>query len=396
VQTVEFFDGTTSLGIVTNYPVWIEPFGVPVLEDDFGPLPWPINPFQLVWSNPPPGHHILTALATDNKGASTKSGPVEISILEISTQPVVTVSATDPVAAEGSSDPTADGAIDTATFTVRRTGAVDFPLTVFYKLGGAAENGRDYRELPSSVTIPEGESSANVVIQPIDDELVEGSENVVLTLQAPACIDIFPPPRDCYLVGRSHEACAIIFDNDGPTNRPPYVRIVQPFEDQVFLAGADIRLTASARDIDGSVKSVEFFEGEHSLGVVTIPDPVPLIPCTPEFCPEWVPQYSLMWSNVPPGRYVLTAVATDDTDASTRSRPVEIKVVDVKPPPVVSIETIDSEAAESCRSALRFRSMTRYSASAERARPTTRWRFFTVWAARRRTASITRSCPAAC
>src|SRR4029077_11681810 len=104
VRTVEFFDGTNSLGVVTNYPILIEPLNTAPTDIDF-PLPWPVNPFTLVWPDAPPRHHVLTALATDNLGSSAKSEPVEITILEEPIQPVVTVIATDPIASEGASVP---------------------------------------------------------------------------------------------------------------------------------------------------------------------------------------------------------------------------------------------------------------------------------------------------
>ena len=40
----------------------------------------PMNPFCLTWSNVPPGSYALTALATDNGGASTVSDPVMIRV----------------------------------------------------------------------------------------------------------------------------------------------------------------------------------------------------------------------------------------------------------------------------------------------------------------------------
>src|SRR6185295_15649882 len=54
----------------------------------------------------------------------------------------------------------------------------------------------------------------------------------------------------------------------------------------------------------------------------------------------------LVWSNVPPGRYVLTAEATDNEGATGLSRPVEIKVVPRIEPPVVSIVATDPIATE--------------------------------------------------
>src|SRR5207245_1672487 len=155
---------------VTNFLTPIAIGGAATPTNDQLPILWPINPFHLVWSNAPPGHHILTALATDNSGTSAKSDPVEIDIVQVPARPIVTVEATDPVASEGSPDPSTGSAPDTATFTIRRTDGTNFALTVYYRLGGTASNGVDYRPLPSSATIPEGERSVDVVVVPIDDQ----------------------------------------------------------------------------------------------------------------------------------------------------------------------------------------------------------------------------------
>jgi hypothetical protein len=351
VVTVEFFANDRSLGIVTNRPRLasidrLAGTGDPAFELDADVLPdldaaggissIPIRGdlFRLIWSNAPAGHYALTAVATDNDGASRRSASVEIQVLEAPPRPVVTIRATDPLAAEP--NPLTDH-LDTATFKIHRTGPTNFPLEVFYRIGGTASNGVDYRELPHSVKIPAGERSVEVIVAPIDDLLVEGTETVVISIVPPICIDVFPPPLDCYLVGRAHTARAAILDNDTPPNQPPVVRLVKPENGDVFIAPADIHLAALARDFDGYVTTVEFFEGTNSLGIVTN---------HPTVDPIIRPPFSLVWSNVPPGRYVLTAVATDNQGAATESKPVEIKVVPRIELPVVNIFAADPEAAE--------------------------------------------------
>ena len=68
------------------------------------------------------------------------------------------------------------------TFTVSRTGSTGIPMNVYYAVSGPATNGTDHTTLPGYVTIPAGQPSATITVVPVDDNLIEGDENVVLTL----------------------------------------------------------------------------------------------------------------------------------------------------------------------------------------------------------------------
>lgn len=108
-------------------------------------------------------------------------------------------------------DADADEAGDPGVFEIRRTGPVDSPLNVSITLDGApnttaAINGVDYQTISSPVTIPAGESSAQVVVTPIQDTLVEGQETVRLTVAA----------STAYGVGTPNSAIVRIADDDIP------------------------------------------------------------------------------------------------------------------------------------------------------------------------------------
>ena len=90
----------------------------------------PDMPFELTWSNAPPGDYKLTAKATDNVGATAVSDPVTIHVGG-TPPPVVTVVASDPDASEIGPD--------TGTFTVSRTGPTNTELNVVYRVGGTAK-----------------------------------------------------------------------------------------------------------------------------------------------------------------------------------------------------------------------------------------------------------------
>jgi len=245
--------------------------------------------------------------------------------------PTVTIYATDAHASETGSDP--------GTFTVKRSGSTNFPLAVFFHLSGTASNGVDYEQLVGSVQIPAGSLDASFIIKPIDDILAEGDEAVVAQLTG--------SPLACatcgYDIGVPSNAVVVIADNDLPpaTNHPPFVRLNAPQDGDVFVAPADIALTAYAQDAeDGDHLQVEFFEGTNSLGFGTF---VPTL-CPAIFCNF----FALAWSNVPPGEYTLTARATDSQGASSNSQPVRVFVVDTNglKRPVVNIYATDDTGSE--------------------------------------------------
>jgi hypothetical protein len=225
---------------------------------------------------------------------------------------VVTVRATDPFASESG---------DTGTFTLFRAGATNETLNVYCIYRGTASNGVDYATLPNFVMIPAGVRTAAVVVKPIDDNLVEGTETVELRLVQP------PPIPVNYSIGIPSNAIVYIADNDG-TSGPPFVRITLPNEGAVFPAPANIPICADAGEPGGIVATVEFFEGTNSIGITTN-NPFSTSPINP-FC--------MVWSNVPPGAYTLTAKATDTNGLTAVSDPVHIKVQEgTNLPPVVRI-----------------------------------------------------------
>jgi N-acetylneuraminic acid mutarotase len=111
-------------------------------------------------------------------------------------QPVVSVSAPTEHAAE--SGPTA------RSFKLTRSGGdLSLPLNVIFSTAGTAQSGIDYTPILSSTVIPAGQVSADVTVVPIDDQVHEDAETVVLTLGNDAG----------YLLGNS-TATISIDDND--------------------------------------------------------------------------------------------------------------------------------------------------------------------------------------
>ncbi|MEO8427268.1 MAG: LamG-like jellyroll fold domain-containing protein [Verrucomicrobiota bacterium] len=97
-----------------------------------------------------------------------------------------------------------------------------------------------------------------------------------------------------------------------PSNQPPTVGLSSPSSGALFIEPANITLTATANDPDGTVSKVEFFESATLLSTaLTSP-------------------YTIPWNNVLSGSYTLRAKATDNANATATSSPANI-VVDRAP-----------------------------------------------------------------
>jgi len=116
--------------------------------------------------------------------------------------PTVTVAATDANASEAGLDP--------GVFTITRAGDLTSALSVNYTLGGTATAGSDFNTLSASVTLPAAAASTTVIVTPIDDASVEGSETVTLTLAA----------NVAYTLGSPSSATITIADNDSAPTLP--------------------------------------------------------------------------------------------------------------------------------------------------------------------------------
>ncbi len=236
--------------------------------------------------------------------------------------PVVTIRATDPIAT-WSGNP--------GIFTVFRQGNPAPVLNVYYQIGGSAVNGIDYQTIGNLVQIPSGVLSADIVIHPLNKGQ---SMTKTVTLQLGGSPLMQPLMPINHLIG--YPSNATVFIVSGPvTNIPPAVSIINPTDGAVFYTPVNIPIVACASDPDGFVRSVEFFDGTTSLGIVTNPitvlpaiiGPVPPLPPMPPYRP-----FVLLWSNAPAAAHALTAKATDNSGAPTTSAAVDI-TVNVGPPP---------------------------------------------------------------
>ncbi|MGC8743043.1 MAG: lamin tail domain-containing protein [Verrucomicrobiia bacterium] len=120
----------------------------------------------------------------------------------------------------------------------------------------------------------------------------------------------------------SYQVFAIVTDTTGASatstvvnvqvsgNLPPKVAITSPANNATFTEPANIMITATATDADGTVAIVEFYQGQKKIGEAK----------------STTTEFSYNWTGVPAGNYVLTAVATDNSGLMSTSAPVSINV----------------------------------------------------------------------
>ncbi|GAA0540526.1 hypothetical protein GCM10009415_22980 [Chitinophaga japonensis] len=113
-------------------------------------------------------------------------------------------------AADGA-EPATDGAF-TISLPAGITSAQD--ITVSYTIGGTATSGADFATMTGTAVIPAGQNSVTVAVNVLDDQIIEGTETVVMTVTGGASADFtFAPDAN------NGNATVNITDNDGtPAN----------------------------------------------------------------------------------------------------------------------------------------------------------------------------------
>src|SRR6266581_495915 len=229
------------------------------------------SPYSFNWTSVPTGAYTLTARATDSNGAVTTSAAVNITV---DTPPTVSITA-----------PANNAVFLPATNVTVTASAADADGTV------ASVDFFDGATLVGSVVTP-GPFTTTL------SNLAAGTH----TLTARATDNL----------GRSTTSAAVAIRVDAA----PTVSITAPANNAVFTPPANITVTATAADTDGTVTKVEFFDGATLVGSGN------------------VAPYSVTLANAAAGTHTLTARATDNNGAVTTSGAVSA-IVDT--PPTVSI-----------------------------------------------------------
>ena len=246
ISKVEFYNGATLLATDT------------------------VSPYSFAWNSVASGTYSLTARAYDNTGASTTSGTAVVKVIAAVNQPP-TVSLTSPA------------------------------------------NGANFTP-PATVTLSATASDSDGTITKV--EFYSGSTLLATDTTSPYSVTFTGVLAGTYFVS------ARAYDNAGASttsgtavvtvgtvvNQPPTVNLTGPVNGATYTAPANITLTATASDSDGTISKVEFYNGSTLLGQST------------------ASPYSFAWNSVASGTYNLTARAYDNTGASTTSGTATITV----------------------------------------------------------------------
>ncbi len=218
-------------------------------------------------SGVPASNYTLTARATDNKGSSTTSAPVTISVI-VSSEPVVNI--TSPVSGATFTAPAS------VTITASASDADGIAKVDFYH--GGALLGSDNTSPYSFTWTNVANGSYTLTAKAVDNSGASKTSNpVVITV--------------------------------GGSNQPPVVSITTPLQGASFTSPATVTLVASATDNDGTVSKVDFYYGSTLLGT------------------DNTSPYSYTATNVGVGNYTISAKATDNAGAYTLSQAVDFSVI---------------------------------------------------------------------
>ena len=354
VSKVDFFAGTTSIGTDTT------------------------SPYSITWNNVGTGSYSLTAVATDNVGATTTSAARTITVTGNTAPPAPWTAADIGTPSQPGSTQHANG-----TFTMRSTGEVGGTADQFHFVYQPVTGDIDIRARVASIEAVQPWSKAGVMVREtlapgsimgmmfisassgsaFHQRLSTGAARVSTTgtaVAAPywvrlerrgttltasqsadgttwASIGTMTVSASAIYVGlavASGDAALLatgVLDSvlvTTPTpNQAPTVSMTSPANGATFTAPASITVSATASDTDGAIARVDFFAGTTMIGSDT------------------TSPYSIAWNNVPAGTYSITAVATDNGGAATASAARTV-TVNAPPPPVTGAHATFTASAD--------------------------------------------------
>jgi len=129
---------------------------------------------------------VLKLAGTADYGVDPEASEATVTLTDNTSfeTPVIAITAADATAAE----PTLKR--NYGRFRISRDSRLDEELTVALNLAGTAEDGTDYKTLPTSVTFKAGQSARTLTVRPYADAAEEGDETVVMSIAAGAGYEV--------------------------------------------------------------------------------------------------------------------------------------------------------------------------------------------------------------
>ncbi|MEZ4272610.1 MAG: DUF4038 domain-containing protein [Myxococcota bacterium] len=145
-----------------------------------------VGAMQARWFNPTTGTFTNIAGTFDNSGTHGFTPPASGDWLLLLTSAATQIAKVSGTATDANaSEPSNPGLL-----TISRSGSLSGDLVVSYQVGGTATPGVDYQALPGTLTLPNGQASATIVIEPIDDEQQENVETIEVTLMGASTYEL--------------------------------------------------------------------------------------------------------------------------------------------------------------------------------------------------------------
>ncbi|MBN2505357.1 MAG: lamin tail domain-containing protein [Verrucomicrobia bacterium] len=315
------------------------------------------DPFLFTWAAVPVGSYVLTAVATDNKGATSLAAPVAITVIAPvvpTTNTLIAMGSVWNYLDDGSDQGTnwTELAFDDSTWkngaaqlgygdgdeaTVVEDNATpgyvradtDRYIATYFRHAFVLTNAAEYASLNLSVLFDDGAVvhlngsevfrcnmppgtllyNTPAILSGVGDNtvwetnlpasLLRTGTNVIAATARQDAPDSSDISFDLRLLG--------ITSGTVP-NAAPTVALTTPSDGTTFVSPAAIPLAASASDSDGSIAWVEFRQNDTTLAE------------------DSSSPFEFNWADVPPGAYSLTAVAIDHLGAATTSAPVDVTV----------------------------------------------------------------------
>jgi hypothetical protein len=198
-------------------------------------------------------------------------------------------------------------------------------LRVFFKIGGTANPGEDFVAFDSWLTMAAGKAEAEIQVIPLQDNLREGQETVVVAVTDSPLSSVLP-----YRIDPEHaEATVVIHDADQQYNAP-FVAIISPASGATFKNPVQVEFNALTFDPKGAITKLEWFAGDRSIGISEIvfirpPDPGSRL------------THAFTWKNPPVGEYKIVALGVDAEARKVLSDPIRVVVAREEPVPEVVV-----------------------------------------------------------